>query len=73
VLTALRQFGAPLLDLSEADLCAEDTVYQIGVPPSRIDILTGSRKSHSTTPGRSGWTLRSALSEWARSDDRISS
>lgn len=41
VLTALRQFGAPLLDLSEADLCAEDTVYQIGVPPSRIDILTG--------------------------------
>lgn len=41
VLTALRQFGAPLLDLSEADLCAEDTVFQIGVPPSRIDILTG--------------------------------
>jgi hypothetical protein len=41
VLTALRQFGAPLLDLSEADLCAEDTVFQIGLPPSRIDILTG--------------------------------
>jgi hypothetical protein len=41
VLTALRQFGAALLDLSEADLCAEDTVFQIGVPPSRIDILTG--------------------------------
>ena len=41
VLTALRQFGAPLVDLSEADLCAEDTVFQIGVPPSRIDILTG--------------------------------
>jgi hypothetical protein len=41
VLTALRQFGSPLLDLSEADLCAEDTVFQIGVPPSRIDILTG--------------------------------
>ena len=41
VLTALRQFGTPLLDLSEADLCAEDTVFQIGVPPSRIDILTG--------------------------------
>ena len=41
VLTALRQFGAPVLDLSQADLCAEDTVFQIGVPPSRIDILTG--------------------------------
>jgi hypothetical protein len=41
VLMALRQFGAPLLDLSEADLCAENTVFQIGVPPSRIDILTG--------------------------------
>ncbi|MBA3885018.1 MAG: hypothetical protein H0X67_04710 [Acidobacteria bacterium] len=43
VLTALRQFGAPLLDLSEADLCAEDTVFQIGVPPSRIDIAHGER------------------------------
>jgi hypothetical protein len=41
VLAALRQFGAPLFDLSEADLCARDTVFQIGLPPSRIDILTG--------------------------------
>lgn len=40
VLTALQQFGAPLFDLSEADLCARDTVFQIGLPPSRIDILT---------------------------------
>jgi hypothetical protein len=41
VLLALRQFGAPLFDLTEADLCARDTVFQIGLPPSRIDILTG--------------------------------
>ena len=41
VLTALRAFGAPLSDLSQADLCASDTVFQIGVPPCRIDILTG--------------------------------
>ena len=41
VLTALRAFGAPLTDLSQADLCARDTVFQIGVPPCRIDILTG--------------------------------
>ena len=41
VLAALRQFGAPLFDLAESDLCATDTVFQIGLPPSRIDILTG--------------------------------
>lgn len=41
VLTALRAFGAPLFDLTVADLCAADTVFQIGLPPSRIDILTG--------------------------------
>jgi hypothetical protein len=41
VLTALRAFGAPLFDLTDADLCAPDTVFQIGLPPSRIDILTG--------------------------------
>ena len=41
VLAALRTFGAPLFDLTESDLCAPDTVFQIGLPPSRIDILTG--------------------------------
>lgn len=41
MLTALRAFGAPVFDLTEADLCAKDTVFQIGLPPSRIDILTG--------------------------------
>ena len=41
VLEALGRFGAPLYDLTVDDLCAEDTVFQIGLPPSRIDILTG--------------------------------
>jgi hypothetical protein len=41
VMSALRVFGAPLFDLSEADLTESTTVFQIGVVPNRIDILTG--------------------------------
>jgi hypothetical protein len=41
VLRALRAFGAPLLDLSRDDLLRPDTVFQIGVAPGRIDLLTG--------------------------------
>jgi len=37
---ALARFGAPLVDVSEADFLTPDTVIQIGVPPSRIDVLT---------------------------------
>ena len=40
VLDALRAFGAPLFDLTPEDLVGTDTVFQIGLPPSRIDILT---------------------------------
>ena len=40
VLAALRQFGAPLLDLKKADLISPDVVFQIGLVPSRIDLLT---------------------------------
>lgn len=40
VLEALRQFGAPLLDLTKADLVSPDVVFQIGLAPSRIDLLT---------------------------------
>ncbi len=39
-LAALRRFGAPLSDLSEADLSQPGTVFQIGVAPRRIDLLT---------------------------------
>ncbi len=41
VLHALRAFGAPLLDLTVDDLVDEQTVFQIGVAPVRIDILAG--------------------------------
>jgi hypothetical protein len=41
VLRALRSFGAPLLDLTREDLLRTDTVFQIGVVPGRIDLLTG--------------------------------
>ena len=37
---ALKRFGAPLHDLSVSDLSAPGFVFQIGVPPIRIDILT---------------------------------
>jgi hypothetical protein len=41
VIVALRNFGAPLFDLTLDDLLKNDTVFQIGIPPARIDILTG--------------------------------
>jgi len=37
---ALGDFGAPLFDLDEADLATPGTVFQIGVAPVRIDVLT---------------------------------
>jgi len=40
VYRALASFGAPLDELSEADLRTPDVVFQIGVPPRRIDIMT---------------------------------
>jgi hypothetical protein len=40
VLRALARFGAPRFDLTLADLSREGTVFQLGVPPGRIDLLT---------------------------------
>jgi hypothetical protein len=40
VLAALKGFGAPLHGLTEADLASPGLVFQIGVPPVRIDVLT---------------------------------
>ena len=40
-MNALRTFGAPLFGLTIEDLQRGDTVFQIGVAPNRIDILTG--------------------------------
>jgi hypothetical protein len=40
VFTALQAFGAPLEQLTVADLTTPDLVFQMGVPPRRIDLLT---------------------------------
>jgi len=41
VLLALAAFGAPITTLSIEELQADDTVIQLGLAPSRIDILSG--------------------------------
>lgn len=38
---ALAEFGAPLAGVSAEDFCNPDLIYQIGVPPNRIDIIMG--------------------------------
>jgi hypothetical protein len=40
VIQALMAFGAPLHDLTEEDLTNPGVVFQIGVAPLRIDVLT---------------------------------
>jgi len=42
VLRALSSFGAPLQNLTKEDLEREGTVFQIGVAPRRIDIITAA-------------------------------
>ena len=39
-LAALKEFGAPLHDLSLEDLMRPGLIFQIGVAPNRIDVLT---------------------------------
>ncbi len=41
VFSALKSFGAPLTDLTEADFSEEGYFYQMGMPPMRVDILMG--------------------------------
>lgn len=40
VLQGLSDFGVPLSDLTADDLRRKDTIFQIGMPPLRIDIIT---------------------------------
>ncbi len=40
VLKALAAFGAPLHDLTESDLTGPGLIFQIGVEPVRIDVIT---------------------------------
>lgn len=53
VMHALRAFGAPLGDLTEADLAQVGTGFKMGSPPRRIDILTSAP----------GFELRSSASK----------
>jgi len=39
VWNALAEFGAPLEQVSLADFCNKDLIYQIGIAPNRIDIM----------------------------------
>ena len=40
VLRALARFGAPISGVTENDFCKPGMVFQIGVAPRRIDLLT---------------------------------
>jgi hypothetical protein len=42
VFRALQRFGAPLQNLTLQDLQMDGTVFQIGVAPRRIDIITAA-------------------------------
>jgi hypothetical protein len=54
VRAALAAFGAPLADLSEDDLASPGTIFQIGVEPNRIDVIT----SIEAVAFEAAWTRR---------------
>ena len=41
VYSSLKQFGAPLDDLTSKDFTEDGFFYQMGVPPVRVDLLMG--------------------------------
>ena len=54
VLRALRHFGTPLHNVTREDLQKDGTIFQIGVAPRRIDIITtASGLQFEETYGRS--------------------
>ena len=57
VINALKTFGAALCNLGADDLSRPDTVFQIGLPPSRIDILSSISGVHFD----SAWPRRVAV------------
>ena len=62
VMVALRVFGAPLADLTTADLATPGTIFQIGVEPNRIDIITSidGLAFDTAWPGRRRTSARTA-------------
>lgn len=80
---ALAAFGAPVaaIGVSARDLTRKDTVIQIGVPPRRIDLLTGitgvefdegweGRVEHDVGPLRVPFLGRAALVKNKRATGR---
>ena len=41
VFEALAAFGAPLQDVAPSDFARPGLIFQLGVPPNRIDVITG--------------------------------
>ena len=39
IFQALREFGAPLAGMTEDDFAHEGYFYQMGIPPTRVDVL----------------------------------
>lgn len=63
VWAALVAFGAPLHELTLQDLVADDVVFQIGLAPNRIDLLT-------TIGGVTfdeAWPRRTTVALWGQS------
>ena len=54
VFKALAEFGAPLAGIHAEDFTTPDLIYQLGVAPSRIDVLT----SISGVSFEDAWTRR---------------
>jgi len=42
VVEALKDFGAPTDNLAEDDFSKKGTLFVFGIPPNRVDILTGA-------------------------------
>ena len=59
IMTALGRFGAPLTDMSTSDFASPGLVFQIGVAPNRIDVLTSidGVEFDDAWPGRSEATV----------------
>jgi hypothetical protein len=60
VWTALVAFGAPLHQLTRDDLATDDLVFQIGVVPNRIDLLT----SIGGVTFDDAWSRRTTVALW---------
>jgi hypothetical protein len=66
VYRALGSFGSPLHGLSVEDLAGPDLVFQIGIPPVRIDIIT----SIDGVEFDSAWRERMPFGVWGSAGSR---